>query len=481
MLVLQKANMTIMRIVNGQMLDEPALDLRDSIHKVRCVCDLAILKIDNGTTYGFLYYYLAEVPDQGGNTKVVNRLVRYDISDGKFSNPKLIFEIPSVLEGPHQGGKVLIGPDKNVYLSVGEINHYQTKAQNVKDGTDPDGSGGILRFTSDGAPVDGGLLGDISPLNAYYAYGIRNSFGLNYDPVTGNIWMTDNGPAYGDELNMLVPGFNGGWNKVMGLSTLANKSAFNIADLESFNGKGKYSDPVFEWVEPVGVTDLAFIPSDSLGQEYRGNLFVGEINSGYLYRFVPNQNRTGLLLNGSISDGVANNNVEKLEAVFGKISGGITDLEVGPDGLLYIVSISGKILRLAPIGANETNALPVQANLTDTNATDTNSTDAQDLGNQTIGGNKTVDLSIAPGSSSLTDDAYRPSPVQVSIGDTVRWINNDSQPHSVTSGEDEQASGLFDSDIMTPKQTFEHAFTSAGEYPYYCTLHPNMVGDVIVK
>ena len=59
-----------------------------------------------------------------------------------------------------------------------------------------DGSSGILRFTQDGQPVSGGLLGDTSPLDKYYAYGIRNSFGIDYDPVTGNIWMTDNGPAH---------------------------------------------------------------------------------------------------------------------------------------------------------------------------------------------------------------------------------------------------------------------------------------------
>jgi glucose/arabinose dehydrogenase len=56
-----------------------------------------------------------------------------------------------------------------------------------------------------------------------------------------------------------------------------------------------------------------------------------------------------LLLNGSLSDGGAYNNLEKLEAVFAKIEGGITDLDIGPDGLVYIVSQNGKILRLEPM------------------------------------------------------------------------------------------------------------------------------------
>jgi glucose/arabinose dehydrogenase len=110
---------------------------------------------------------------------------------------------------------------------------------------------------------------------------------------------------------------------------------------------------MFEWLESVGVTDLAFVPSDKLGKEYEGNLFVGEVNAGYLYRFPLNETRTGLLLDGSLSDGVANTNLEKLEAAFAQIKGGgITDLEVGPDGLIYIVSSNGKIMRLEPMDTN---------------------------------------------------------------------------------------------------------------------------------
>jgi aldose sugar dehydrogenase len=356
MLVLQKGNKTINRIVNGQMLDEPVLDLGNTVNKVRCMCDIAILQNSSGTSYAFLYYYLADVTENDGTTKVVNRLYRYDITNDTFTNPKLIFEMPSVLEGPHQGGKLMVGPDNNIYVSIGEINGYQTKAQNVKNGSLPDGSGGILRFTPNGDPVGGGLLGDISPLDKYYAYGVRNSFGIDYDPFTGNVWMTDNGPAWGDELNIVRPGFNGGWNKIMGSSSLAN--AFNLTDLEFFNSTGKYYDPILEWFEPIGVTDLVFIPSDKLGKEYEGNLLVGDSNSGYLYRFILNQSRTGLLLNGSLSDGVADDGIEKLEAVFAKINGGsITDLEIGPDGLLYIVAIGGEIMRLEPIDANATDTM----------------------------------------------------------------------------------------------------------------------------
>ncbi len=389
----------------------------------------------------------------------------------------------------HNGGKVIVGPDNNIYLTIGEIHEYKTKAQNVNNGSMPDGSSSILRFTPNGDPVDGGLLGDTSPLDKYYAYGIRNSFGIDYDPITGNIWMTDNGVLNDDELNMVRPGFNGGWRKIMGMSSF--KEAFNLTRLESFNGTGKYYDPIFEWFLSIGVTDLVFVPSDKLGKEYEGNLFVGDINSGYLYRFILNQSRTGLLLNGSLSDGVANNDIEKLEAALGKINGGgITDLEIGPDGLVYIVSSNGKIMRLEPIGTNVTLPLIETTNVTETGTAGINATDAgggaTDATSATGdgdggGGANTTGISIVPSSSTLTDNAYQPNPVEVNIGDTVTWTNNDSTAHTVTSGENGQSDGQFDSSIMAPQQTFEHTFTEgAGEYPYFCLLHPNMVGTISV-
>jgi plastocyanin len=98
---------------------------------------------------------------------------------------------------------------------------------------------------------------------------------------------------------------------------------------------------------------------------------------------------------------------------------------------------------------------------------------------QNEGGGATV--SIVEGSSSLTTDAYSPNPVQVSVGGTVTWTNDDAQPHTVTSGENATPDGDFDSGIMAPEATFEHTFTEAGEYPYFCLLHPNQVGTVSVS
>jgi plastocyanin len=124
------------------------------------------------------------------------------------------------------------------------------------------------------------------------------------------------------------------------------------------------------------------------------------------------------------------------------------------------------------------------ANVTGANVTNATGTTTGATGGG--GGGATISVSIVPGSSSLTDTAYQPNPVQVSVGDTVTWTNDDTQPHTVTSGQNAQPDGRFDSSpnfnpLMAPGQTFSHTFTEAGEYPYYCALHPNMVGTVSVS
>jgi nitrite reductase (NO-forming) len=124
-------------------------------------------------------------------------------------------------------------------------------------------------------------------------------------------------------------------------------------------------------------------------------------------------------------------------------------------------------------GGNATNATMTGAAGNATNATTTGA----------AGGNATTtnSVSIVPGSSSLTTDAYQPNPVQVSVGTTVTWTNNDAQPHTATSGENVTPDGRFDTGIMAPAATFDFTFTEAGEYPYFCLLHPNMVGTVSVS
>src|ERR687885_122461 len=116
------------------------------------------------------------------------------------------------------GGKVLIGPDNDVYVGIGDVAGHRTQSENNPKGAAPDGTGGILRITPDGQIVDNPPLGDTMPLALYYAYGIRNTFGMDFDPLSGNLWATEAGLYYVDELNLVKPGFNSGWSKIDGMA-----------------------------------------------------------------------------------------------------------------------------------------------------------------------------------------------------------------------------------------------------------------------
>jgi glucose/arabinose dehydrogenase len=257
--------------------------------------------------------------------------------------------------GPrHNGGNIIIGPDNNLYVAIGDVDGSfkgpttETKTQNYNNGIDPDGRSGILRITQNGQPTDG-ILGDSIPLRLYYAYGIRNSFGMDFDPISGNLWDTENGPGNGDEINLVLPGFNSGWQQLQGLASL--EDSFSESDLQNFNGKGHYSDPELVWVNTAGPTAVKFLKSTKLGTTYENDMFVGDVHNGRIYHFDLTPDRKDLILPQELSSRV----IEKPTSpgvsniVFGEGFGGITDLEVGPDGNLYVVSIGlGSIYQISP-------------------------------------------------------------------------------------------------------------------------------------
>jgi plastocyanin len=135
--------------------------------------------------------------------------------------------------------------------------------------------------------------------------------------------------------------------------------------------------------------------------------------------------------------------------------------------------------------SNATNATMMGASNA-TNATMMGASNATNATGASGGNTTTSSVSIVPGASTLTTDAYSPNPIQVSVGTTVTWTNNDSQPHTVTSGSNGQPDNKFNSSpnftpLLNPGQTFSFTFTEEGNYPYFCTLHPNMVGTVSVS
>jgi glucose/arabinose dehydrogenase/predicted phosphodiesterase len=363
-LVLDKRNGIVNRAVNGQISGPPLLDVNVANKVERGLVGIATSNATNGTRYVFLYYTEGKhdgddiCPESDyctpGTEPLGNRLYRYELANDntKLVNPKLFLDLPATPGPGHNGGKMIIGANKSVYIIVGDVMAEKSMTQNYDDGEEPDGTGGILKVEWDGNFSDG-ILGSKFPLNVYYAYGIRNGFGLDFDPVTGYLWDTENGPEFGDEINLVRPGFNSGWKDIQGVWNHEGgkpvKGPLNLDGLEDFNGRGKYDEPEFTWKDTVGPTGIKFFNSDKFGPDYNNDIFVGDMHNGNIYHFNLNDDRTSLLLDGVLSDRIADSADELDNIVFAEGFGGITDLEVGPDGYLYVLSLGlGTIYKIVP-------------------------------------------------------------------------------------------------------------------------------------
>jgi glucose/arabinose dehydrogenase len=358
-LVLEKNTGMVKRIVNDVMLKKPLIDVSVANQNERGMLGIAVAPVRQVNTprYVFLYYTEATLEGEDdcpnptrcvpGHEPLGNRLYRYELAENntKLINPKLLSDLPAGPPAWHNGGKVIVGPDNNVYFVIGDKD-YRSKTQNISNNRGSNGTSAIYRITQDGKTVGKGIISNKDPLNKYYGYGIRNSFGIDFDPVTKKLWDTENGPGYGDEINLVKPGFNSGWIKVQGRwKELSHNVIVNITGipkrLVDFNGTGKYSPPEFAWKQTVGPTAIKFLNSDKLGKQYQNDMFVGDFHTGTLYHFDLNNKRTGLVLNGSLADKAADNpnELKKGGIIFGTGFSGITDIQVGPDGYLYVLSV----------------------------------------------------------------------------------------------------------------------------------------------
>ncbi|MDP9197159.1 MAG: PQQ-dependent sugar dehydrogenase [Thermoproteota archaeon] len=325
-------------VLNGVLQQEPILSLSVVNKNERGL--LGIEKIGQNV---FLY-----VTESDGGAK--NRVYKYALEGTSLSKPTLILDLPAGPGTNHQGGKLVSGKDNSLYSVTGELQR-NGKDQNIKHGPDPDFSGAILRVNSDnGSPAPNNPFSKSNsssdPLAHYYAYGIRNSFGLSIDPVTGSLWDTENGEDVNDEINIVTPGLNSGWKLVMGP---ISRSGISETQLVNFPGS-KYSDPVLSFKESIGITDIEFLGSNKLGDKYTNNAFVGDINNGNVYFFQMNESRNGFnLASPGLNDKVVDNSQEQDSVVWGTGFGGITDIETGPDGYLYVLSYeNGAIYKISP-------------------------------------------------------------------------------------------------------------------------------------
>ncbi len=352
LLILQKGDGRVRRVINGVLQPGEALDVSVDSASETGLLGVALHPNFASNPFVYLYYTQSSSASDTNGSPLENRVVRYTWNGNQLINPTLIISLP-VTPGPnHNGGAMTFGPDGKLYIVIGDLSR-DGQLQNFPAGPAPDDSGVILRLNDDGTiPGDNPFFTQGGNLAKYYAYGVRNSFGLAFDPLTAELWDTENGPDRYDEINLVLPGFNSGWERIMGP---VGRDAEGAGDLVQFPGS-HYADPKFSWFNPVGLTAIVFMKSPLLGVGYQNDVLAGDINNGNLYHFKVNPTRdlfdfTSL----GLADRVADSSGELQEIILGTGFAGITDIKVGPDGLLYILSFGlGKIFVVSSDSATAT-------------------------------------------------------------------------------------------------------------------------------
>ena len=418
-LVLEKASGQVERFVNGTP-QGAVLDLAVNSNSERGLLGIALHP--KFATNGFVYLFWSKSNtgvDSNSSTAVdllANRVDRFHWDGSALTFDREIISFRSFQQdagqtarGNHNGGVLRFGSDGKLYVIVGDTGR-RGQTQNLVDGPfgpgipddqfggpapdDAHRTGVIVRLNDDGtAPTDnpffaagtamGGEVG--ANVQKLFAYGIRNSFGMAVDPVSGDLWEQENGDDSFSEVNRVESGMNSGWVQIMGpASRVAQFKAIettmgptndpfapngyfglqqnrwlptNIADTPQealsrlFMLPGAhFSDPELSWKFELGPGGMGFLAGRALGPQYEGNLFMGGsrdfLLGGHLFRMRLTGNRRSVAvddprLEDRVADNVGKWEITESESLlFGRNFGLVTDIHTGPDGHLYLVSNS---------------------------------------------------------------------------------------------------------------------------------------------
>ncbi len=354
------------KLVENGVVVATVLDLPVNYNSERGLLGIALHP--DFATNGYVYlYYSRSSTGSDTNTQSAwtdNRVERYTWNGTALVNPSLIVSFPrdpSQANGPnHDGGVILFGPDGKLYGVTGDLNRGRFSNPRIEQNTSSTavaGVGGIFRLNPDGSiPADNPFIAHSDPrIRQLWAYGIRNSFGLTFDALTGKLWLTENGPDKYDEINLVERGFNSGWLKIMGPDsrnatyTENGNTPFDASDLV-YLPNAYYADPIFSWLTPIGVTVITFLRSARFEPGTRDQAVVGETNNGQLYFFQMNATRDDFILTDSLADRVADSGTERNLSRWGAGWGVVTDLKIGPDGYLYVCSLfANRVYRIRPV------------------------------------------------------------------------------------------------------------------------------------
>ncbi|MGI9182555.1 MAG: PQQ-dependent sugar dehydrogenase [Longimicrobiaceae bacterium] len=425
MLVLEKVTGRVQRVTGG-VVQGTVLDLAVNFASERGLLGIALHPAFPTNPGVYLYWTESTT---GDDTSVLsatpllgNRVDRFTWNGSTLTLDHNLIRLRAIQQdadqperGNHDGGVIRFGPDGKLYIFIGDVGrrggtqnlrcgptdrydcpraaeaNFGTVPDDQFGGPEPDDAhltGVILRLNDDGTtPADnpfsqfGALLGGaVSPVvganvRKIFSYGHRNSFGMAFDPRSGNLWLQENGDDSFTELNRVRPGMNGGWIQIMGPVSRINQfkqietspmffglqqirwPPTNIADTPeealarlSMMPGARYVDPAFSWKYEIAPGGIGFVRGRALGPQYDGNLIMGAardlLEGGHLFRFRLTGNRRNIAvddprLEDRVADNLAKWEITESESLlFGTDFGVGTDVQTGPNGNLFIVSLS---------------------------------------------------------------------------------------------------------------------------------------------
>jgi glucose/arabinose dehydrogenase len=413
-LVLEKTTGRVQRVVNGS-IHSTARDLAVNFGSERGLLGIALHHKFPSDPGVYLYWTESTTDEDTGelaSTPLLgNRVDRFVWNGSTLAFDKNIIRLralqPSFEEEPtptggrgnHNGGVLRFGRDGKLYILTGDVGR-RGQLQNLPDGPfgsgepddqfggpEPDNAhltGVILRLNANGSTPGDNPFADVGTqiggqvganIRKIFSYGHRNSFGMAFDPWSGNLWMQENGDDSFSELNRIGRGMNGGWVQIMGpakriaqfkeIETTSGSGALqqmrwppsNIADTPQearsrvFLLPGAhYSDPEFSWKFDVSPAGIGFMSGRGLGRQFNGDLFVGgaraSLEGGYLFHFNLTSDRQKIAvddpkLNDLVADNLNKTDLTESESMLiGRNFGTVTDIKTGPNGNLFIVSLT---------------------------------------------------------------------------------------------------------------------------------------------
>jgi glucose/arabinose dehydrogenase/plastocyanin len=541
--VIEKATGFVHLVQNGQHAAQPALDLGVNYYDERGLLGIELHPAFPDTPYVYLYWTArddSQPPDTllGADTDIAtevpelgNRVDRFtwdgtaltwDSEIVALRSNTLDADTSGRVRGNHDAGPMEFGPDGMLYVQIGDQN-LRGQLQNIQTGAQPDDAnltGVILRLNDDGSIPDdnpfsefGELLGDEAGENIQmiWAYGIRNSFGLRFHPVSGDLWQTENGDDSWDEINRFEPRGNSGWIQIMGppdrfaeyrsIETASTDGLDNpdfppdqlAASADEAMGRmfqiphpvnhlegSAYAAPAFAWRYPPAVTAIEFVADDVLGPSSANSAFLGTVLTDALLRYPLSDDGTGFALEGGLADNVDDNAAkgdlgESEPYVVGTGFGIVTDIMLGPDGRLYVVSLSnGAVYVIDPVGEEPTEPPPPSPSPT---ATAPPSTPTSTPAGTPAG----TAVDVVVGTDDGTDNLFVPDQADVPTGGQVSltFENMSTVPHNLTFGPPiNEATSV----VVAPgdSETLEFTAPEPGDYEFVCTLHPGMEGTLTV-